>query len=59
MMTNDHRGARPLNATEGEIADAELNAISGGDKKTPTPKPTPKPEPYMVYTMHDVLVSSY
>jgi hypothetical protein len=59
MMTNDHRGARPLDAIEGEIADAELNAISGGEKKAPTPKPTPKPETYMVYTMHEVLVSSY
>jgi len=40
-------------------ADAELNIVSGGDKKTTAPKPTPKPETYMVYTMEQVLVSSY
>jgi hypothetical protein len=57
MMTNDHRGARPLNAIEGEIADTELNAISGGSNKTTTPKPKPKPETFLVCTMHDVLVS--
>ena len=57
MLTNDHSGARPLNAIEGEIADAELNAISGGSNKTTTPKQKPKPETFLVCTMHDVLVS--
>jgi hypothetical protein len=59
MMANDHSGARSLSAITGEIADAELNIVAGGDKKTTTPKPTPKPTAYMVYTMEQVLVTSY
>ena len=59
MMTNDHNGAQSLNAIAGEIADAELNIVSGGDKKTTTTKPPEKPVVYMVYKMSDVLISSY
>lgn len=59
MMTNKHSDARSLNRIEGNIADAELNSVSGGDKKTTTPKPTTKPEKFMVFTLEQVLVSSY
>jgi hypothetical protein len=59
MMTNDHNGAQSLNEIAGRIADADLNDVSGGDKKTTTTKPTTPPEKFMVYTMEQVLVSSY
>jgi hypothetical protein len=59
MMTNDHNGARSLNEIAGRVADADLNDVSGGDKKTTTTKPTTTPVKYMVYKMEQVLVSSY
>jgi hypothetical protein len=62
MMTNNHGSAQSLTKVEGNMTDAELNTISGGDKKTTTTKPTTtttKPIEYMTYTMQDVLVSSY
>ena len=59
MMTNDHSGARSLCDIHGKIADAELDIVSGGEKKTTPPKPTTKPIAYMVYKMEDILVSSY
>ena len=61
MMTENFGGARSLNAIDGKIADAELNIVSGGDKATTTKgttKSTP-PEKFMVFTMEQVLVSSY
>ena len=62
MMTENFGGARSLNAITGNIADAGLDNVSGGDKATTTTtKGTTKPAPekYMVYTMEQVLVSSY
>ena len=59
MMINDHNGARSLNNIAGRIADTDLNEVSGGDKKTTTTKPPTPPEKFMVYTMEQVLVSSY
>ena len=59
MMTRKHSGALSLNAIDGKIADAELNDVSGGDKKTTTTKPSTTPVKFMVYTMEQVLVSSY
>ena len=59
MMTGNIGGARTLNAIAGNMVDAELDGVSGGDKKATTPKPTPKPETYMVYTMENVLISSF
>ena len=59
MMTNDYSGSRPLNVIAGQIADAELDIVSGGDKKTTTTKPPTKPTEHMVFTMEQVLVSSY
>jgi hypothetical protein len=61
MATENQSQAPSLNEIKGEIADAELTAVSGGDKATP-PKPTPKPttkstEPYLVVTMNDVIIS--
>ena len=58
MMTNDH-SAWSLSEIHGKIADAELDIVSGGDKKTTPPKPPEKPIAYMVYKMENVLVSSY
>ena len=40
MMTGNIGGARTLNAIEGNMVDTELDGVSGGDKKTTTPKPT-------------------
>ena len=60
MMINDHNGAQSLNEIAGRISDADLNEVSGGDKKTTTTKPaTTKPVEYTAYTMEQVLVSSY
>jgi hypothetical protein len=59
MMTNNRGATRSLNGIAGNIADAELNDVSGGDKKTTTTKPAATPVKYMVYTMQQVLVSSY
>jgi hypothetical protein len=58
MATEIQSQAPSLNEIKGEIADAELGAVAGGDKATTT-KPTTKPtEPYLVITMHDVIISS-
>ena len=57
-MINDHNGARSLNEITGRITDADLNEVSGGEKTTTT-KPKTPPEKFMVYTMEQVLVSSY
>ena len=54
-MTRKHISAGSLAKIEGDMADAELNGVSGGDKKTTTTKPVV----YMTYTMEQVLVSSY
>ena len=59
MKTNDHSGARSLSEIHGGIAEADLDSVCGGEKKTTTPKPTPKPVQYMEYKMENVLVSSY
>ena len=59
MMTNDYSGSRSLNVIAGQIADAELDIVSGGDKKTTTTKPPTKPIEFLVYKMEQVLVSSY
>jgi hypothetical protein len=59
MITAKHHGAQSLNEIAGRIADADLNDVSGGDKKTTTTKLATPPEKFMVYTMEQVLVSSY
>jgi hypothetical protein len=59
MMTGKHNSARSLDGIGSHVADAELNSVSGGDKKTttkPTTTPTIKP---IVFTLQQVLVSSY
>ena len=61
MMTRKFGAARNHSAIEGNIADAELDNISGGDKATTTKgttKTTP-PEKFLVVTLEQVLVSSY
>jgi len=60
-MTENFGRAQSLNGIDGEIADAELNNVSGGDKATTTKgttKPTTPPK-FMVFTLEQVLVSSY
>ena len=61
MMTENFSSARSLNAIEGKMADAELNIVSGGDKAITTKGTTKSttPEKFMVFTMEQVLVSSY
>ena len=61
MMTKNLSGARSLNEIEGKIADAEFNIVSGGDKATTTKGTTKSttPEKFIVFTMEQVLVSSY
>jgi hypothetical protein len=61
-MATDNQSQTPsLNRIEGEIADAELNSVSGGDKATTAkPKPTTKPtEPYLVVTIENTTITSY
>jgi hypothetical protein len=56
MSIENESRAPSLNEIKGEIADAELNSVSGGDKATTT-KTTTKPKDYLVITMQDVIVS--
>jgi hypothetical protein len=62
MATENQSRAPSLNEIKGEIADAELNTVSGGDKATTTKtttKPTTKPTtPYLEITLEQVLISS-
>jgi len=61
-MTSENQSRAPsLSKIVGEIADAELNNVSGGDKATttkPTTTTTTTTRP-MVFTLEQVLVSSY
>ena len=60
MATEDQSQAPSLNEIKGEIADADLAAVAGGDKaappKPPT-KPTTKPTKYLVVEMNDVIIT--
>ena len=57
-MTENQSRAPSLNEIKGEIADAELNIVSGGDK-APTTKTTTKPTTiYFEITMQDATISS-
>jgi hypothetical protein len=62
MATENQSPAPSLNEIKGEIADAELNTVSGGDKatttKTTTKTSTKPTSPYFVITMQDTIVSS-
>jgi hypothetical protein len=62
MATENQSQAPSLNEIEGEITDAELGAVSGGDKATttkPPTKPTTKPTtPYLEVTIQEVTISS-
>ena len=60
MATENQSRAPSLNEINGEISDAELNTVSGGDKATTTKttKPTAKPTtPYFEITMQDAIIS--
>jgi hypothetical protein len=62
MMTKNHRGARSLNEITGNVTDAELDYVTGGDKATTTKdttKTTTTTTKPMVFTLEQVLVSSY
>ena len=57
MATENQSRVSSLNEIKGEIADAELDTVSGGDKATTT-KPTTKPTtPYLEITLEQVLIS--
>ena len=60
MATQDRSQAPSLNEIKGEIADADLGAVAGGDKaappKPPT-KPTTNPTKYLVVEMNDVIIT--
>jgi hypothetical protein len=58
-MTMNQIRKHQLNEINGGIAEADLDTVSGGDKKTTTPKPTTKPIEYMVIKLEQVFVSSY
>lgn len=58
-MTKNHNGAQSRNDI---ITDAELNFVVGGDKATTTTKDTKTTTPPIkpiVFTLEQVLVSSY
>ena len=59
MATENQSRAPSLNEINGEISDAELNSVSGGDKATTktTTKPTTKPKDYLVVTIRDVFIT--
>jgi hypothetical protein len=61
MSIENQSRATSLNGIEGEISDAELNTVSGGDKATTTKtttKPTTKPtNPYLEITIQDATIS--
>jgi hypothetical protein len=61
MATENQSRVTSLNEIKGEIADADLNTVSGGDKATTTKtttKPTTKPTtPYFEITMQDAIIS--
>ena len=61
MATENQSRAPSLNEIKGEIADAELNTVSGGDKatttKTTTKPPTKPTTPYLEITLEQVLLS--
>jgi hypothetical protein len=60
MSIENESRAPSLNEIKGEITDAELNSVSGGDKATTTKtttKPTTKPKDYLVVTMQDVIIT--
>jgi hypothetical protein len=59
MATENQSRPPSLNEIKGEIADAELNTVSGGDKAATTTKTTTKPTtPYLEITMQEVTISS-
>ena len=55
-MTRKNNDARSLNEIAGKMTDADLNHVSGGDKKTPI-KPTTTP--YMEIKLESVQITSY
>jgi hypothetical protein len=56
-MATENQSQASLNEIKGEIADAELGAVAGGDKATTT-KTTTKPTEFFVVTLRDVLITS-
>ena len=57
MATENQSRAPSLNEIKGEIADAELNTVSGGDKATTTKTTTKPTTPYFEITLEQVLIS--
>jgi hypothetical protein len=57
MATEDQSQVPSLNEIKGEIADAELGTVAGGDNATPRKPPT-KPTEYLKLTIKDVLITS-
>jgi hypothetical protein len=55
MPIENESRAPSLNEIKGEISDAELNSVSGGDKATT--KTTTKPKDYLVVTIQDVFIT--
>jgi hypothetical protein len=58
MATENESRAPSLNEIKGEIADAELNTVSGGDKATTTKTTTKPTTPYLEITMQEVTIRS-
>jgi hypothetical protein len=59
MATENQSRAPSLNEIKGEIADAELNTVSGGDKATTTKTTTKPTTPYFEITMQEATISGY
>jgi bacteriocin-like protein len=61
MSTENQNGAPSPTEMTGELTDAELNTVSGGDKATTTTKPPAQPTDkvkYMEFKLQQVLISS-
>jgi hypothetical protein len=57
MATENPSRATSLNEIKGEIADADLNTVSGGDKAKTTKGTTKPTTPYFEITMQDAIIS--
>jgi bacteriocin-like protein len=61
MSIENQNPAPPATGMTGELTDAELNSVTGGDKATTTTKPPTKPTDkktdYLTITMDQTLIS--
>jgi hypothetical protein len=57
VATENQSQAPSLNEIAGEITDAELGTVAGGDKATPTKTTTKPTTPYLVVTIESATIT--